>query len=39
VLMVMIMVEGIIGVAIVSGVALTAGIVGSMLWKGLSRTR
>jgi len=31
--------EGIIGVAIVSGVALTAGIVGSMLWKGLSRTR
>ncbi|KAF8544840.1 putative mitochondrial fission protein Tbfis1p [Trichophaea hybrida] len=31
--------EGIIGVAIVSGVALTAGLVGSMLWKGLSRNR
>ena len=29
--------EGLLGVAIVSGVALTAGLVGSMLWKGLAR--
>jgi len=31
--------EGLLGVAIVSGVALAAGLVGSALWKGLSRKR
>jgi fission 1 protein len=31
--------EGLLGVAIVSGVALAAGIVGSVVWKGLSRKR
>ncbi|KAL7269865.1 Mitochondrial fission 1 protein [Rhizina undulata] len=31
--------EGLIGVAIIGSVALAAGLVGSALWKGLSRTR
>ncbi|KAA8895375.1 putative mitochondrial fission protein Tbfis1p [Sphaerosporella brunnea] len=31
--------EGLLGVAIVSGVALAAGLVGSALWKGLARKR
>ncbi|KAI5814183.1 putative mitochondrial fission protein Tbfis1p [Pyronema omphalodes] len=31
--------EGLLGVAIVSGVALTAGLFGSLLWKGLSKRR
>ena len=35
----MMRIEGLLGVAIVSGVALAAGIVGSVVWKGLSRKR
>jgi len=31
--------EGLMGVAIVSGLAITAGIVGGMLFKGASRRR
>jgi len=31
--------EGMLGVAIVSGVALAAGLVGSALWRGMSRRR
>ena len=31
--------EGLVGVAIVSGVALVAGVMGSILWKGLARKR
>lgn len=31
--------EGLVGVAIVSGLAITAGIVGGMLFKGASRRR
>lgn len=34
-----VMKEGVIGVAIVSGVAVVAGVVGSLLWKGMSRNR
>lgn len=35
----MLAIEGLLGVAIVSGVALAAGLVGSAMWKGLSRKR
>ncbi|RPA94498.1 mitochondrial fission 1 protein [Choiromyces venosus 120613-1] len=31
--------EGMLGVAIISGVALAAGLVGSALWRGMSRKR
>lgn len=31
--------EGLLGVAIISGVALAAGLMGSALWRGMSRKR
>lgn len=32
-------VDGLLGVAIISGVALAAGVVGSALWKGMAKRR
>ena len=32
-------VEGLLGVAIISGVALVATVVGSAIWKGVARKR
>lgn len=31
--------EGLLGVAIISGVALAAGVVGSALWRGMAKRR